>query len=150
MNLPTGAITIDSEKENSDDVFSKVLAAMKKNPFGISISKNGKIIAIKNIENLFNTFNEFPQLAQAQKEQLKKQLSESYGEKAFKSNLATSLSIFPGKHVSKGEHRTVKGKLESGVQDEMETVYELKEIGYDYYLLGGASKITTANSGIYK
>jgi hypothetical protein len=37
MDMPNGAMSIDSEKENSDDVFSKVLAAMKKNPFNITI-----------------------------------------------------------------------------------------------------------------
>lgn len=122
---------------------------MKKNHFGITISKYGKILAVKNIENIFNAFNKLPQLAQAQKEQFKKQLSESYGEKTFKSNLEMSLSMFPRKPVSKGERWTVKGKLESGMLAELETVYELKEIGSDYYQLTGTSKITTANNETY-
>lgn len=149
MDMPGGGMTMDSEKENPENVFSKVLTAMKKYPFQIKISKSGKVIEVKNIENLFSVFNDFPELPTAQKEQLKKQLSESYGEKSFKNNLEMSLSIFPAKPVSKGEQWTVKGKFESVSSAEMETTYELKEIASDYYLLTSVAKITTSNKDIY-
>ncbi|MEJ5994247.1 DUF6263 family protein [Pedobacter sp. Du54] len=149
MDMPGGGMTIDSEKENTDDVISKVLAGMKKHPFQIKISKSGKVIEVKNIEYLFSAFNEFPDLPAAQKEQIKKQLSDSYGEKSFKNNLEISLSIFPSKPVSKGEHWVVKGKLESGMSAEMETTYELKEITSDYYLLTSIAKITSSNDNVF-
>ena len=149
MNMPDGGMTIDSEKENTNDVFSKVLAVMKKHPFQIKISKSGKVIEVKNIENLFNAFNDFPDLPAVQKEQIKKQLSDSYGEKSFKNNLEMSLSVFPAKPVTKGERWTVKGKFEAGSSAEMETTYELKEITSDYYLLTSVAKITTLNNNTY-
>lgn len=149
MDMPSGGMIIDSEKESPDNVFSKVLVAMKKHPFQIKISKSGKVMEVKNIENLFNAFNDFPELPAAQKDQIKKQLSDSYGEKSFKNNLEMSLSIFPAKRVSKGEHWTVKSKFESGSSAEMETTYELKEITSDYYLLTSLAKISTSNNTTY-
>jgi hypothetical protein len=150
MDMPGGGMTMDSEKENTDDVVSKLLAVMKKHPFQIKISKSGKVMEVKNVENLFNAFNDFPELPAVQKEQIKKQLSESYGEKSFKNNLEISLSIFPTKPVHTGDRWTVKGKFETGSSAEMETTYELKEIASDYYLLTSAAKITTLPNDIYK
>ncbi|RZK25532.1 MAG: hypothetical protein EOO43_05280 [Flavobacterium sp.] len=149
MDIPGGGINIDSETQNTGDVFSKVLAAMKKHPFQVKISKRGKVLEVKNIDHLYNAFNDFPELPAAQKEQIKKQLAESYGEKSFRNNLEISLCIFPVKTVSKGERWTIKGKFESGTSAEIETTYELKEVAADYYLLTSVAKISTLNNDTY-
>ncbi len=149
MEMPSGGMIMDSEKENPEDVFSKVLAVMKNHPFQIKISKSGKVIDVKNIENLFNAFNDFPDLPAVQKEQIKKQLSDSYGEKSFKNNLEMSMSIFPAKPVSKGDRWTIKSQFESVSSAKTETTYELKEITSDYYLLTSVAKITTSDNDNY-
>lgn len=149
MDMPGGGLTINSENLNTNDVFSKVLGTMKNHSFQIKISKTGKVIEVRNIEGLFNGINEFPELPAAQKEQIKKQLADSYGEKSFKNNLEIGLSIFPKKPVSLGEFWTIKGKFESGSTAEMETTYELKEIASDYYFLTSKAKITTLNKDVY-
>ena len=142
MGMPTGEMNFDSEKKDANDMMSTMLSSMKNNPFNLKMTKSGHVIEVKNIENLFN-FDKFPQLTQDQKEQFKTQLSESYGEKTFKSNMESSMAIFPKGKVGKGDKWTVNGKLESGMSADIVTVYELKEIMPDYFVISGQSSINT-------
>jgi uncharacterized protein YajQ (UPF0234 family) len=142
MGMPTGEMNFDSEKKDANDMMSAMLSSMKNNPFNLKMTKSGHVIDVKNIENLFN-FDKFPELTQAQKDQFKTQLSESYGEKTFKSNMESSMAIFPKGKVGKGDKWTVNGKLESGMSADIVTVYELKEIMPDYFVISGQSSINT-------
>jgi uncharacterized protein YajQ (UPF0234 family) len=142
MGMPTGEMNFDSEKKDANDMMSTMLSSMKNNPFNLKMTKSGHVIDVKNIENLFN-FDKFTELTQAQKDQFKTQLSESYGEKTFKSNMESSMAIFPKGKVGKGDKWTVNGKLESGMSADIVTVYELKEIMPDYFVISGQSSINT-------
>ena len=88
MQLPQGTMEFSSEKNDDQDIFSMILGEMKNIPFEVKMSKNGKIKDVKNIESLFESaFKKFPQLTEAQLGQLKVQLMNAYGEKAFKGNI---------------------------------------------------------------
>ncbi len=142
MGLPTGDMTFSSEKEDINDMMSKMLSSMKNNPFNIKMAKSGKVIEVKNIDKLFN-FDQFTQLTQAQKDQMKVQLAESYGEKNFRGNLESSMAIYPKNAVAKDDKWTINGKLENNVSANISTTYELKEVAPTYLLISGQSTINT-------
>ena len=150
MNLPNGVMEFNSEKNDEKDVFSTILGYMKNKPFIAKMTKTGKVIEVKNVELLFlGMFDKFPQLNDAQKQQIQSQVMQTYGDKALKGNLEMSSAIFSDSPVSKGDKWKIKTKLESGMEADMESTYELKETNDVFSLISGTSKIETANKDAY-
>jgi hypothetical protein len=150
MDLPNGVMEFSSEKNDEYDLFSRFLSMIKNKPFLVVMSKSGKIIEVKNIETLFSgLFDQFPQLNDAQQQQVKDQLMQAYGEKAFKGNLEMVTAVFAGIPVSKGDKWIIKTQLESGMSANMETTYELKEIDDNSIEISGNANIETADKDAY-
>jgi hypothetical protein len=150
MNMPNGVFEFSSEKKDDNDIFSSTLGAITNKPFFVKMTKAGKVIEVKNIDSLFsNGLVRFPQLTEAQKQQVLNQVTQAYGEKAFKGNLEMITAIFPDSKVSIGDKWIIKTPLEAGMSANMETSYELKEINDSYCLIKGDSKITTADKDAY-
>jgi hypothetical protein len=150
MNLPNGVMEFSSEKNDDNDIFSTILGVMKNKPFLAKMTKTGKVNEVRNIESVFsNMFDKFPHLTEIQKQQIKDQLMQSYGEKAFKGNLEMVSAIFTDSPVEKGDKWNITTQLESGMAAKMETIYELKELSDSYYLIQGVSKIATADKDAY-
>ncbi len=147
MQLPNGTMEFNSEKQ---DVFSKILAAMKNKPFQITMTKKGKITDIKNIDQLFGSaFDQFPEIPANQKAQIKAQLQKAYGKEAFKGNIEMSTAVYPEKPVAKGDSWEIKTNLNSGMSANITTTYTYAENNTDYHLITGNSKIVTANKEAY-
>ena len=101
MKLPNGDMEFSSDKNDNNDIFSRILGLMKDKSFYIKMTKTGKINEVKGIENLFTEiFESFPNLTEAQKLQIRKQIEKSYGEKAFKRNFEMTSAIFPDSSAS--------------------------------------------------
>jgi len=150
INLPNGVMEFSSEKNDEKDIFSTILGSMKNKPFLVKMTKSGKVNEVKNIELIFSEiFNKFPQLSEAQKQQIKIQLMQAYGEKAFKGNIEMCSAIFSDSPVSKGDKWTIKTQLESAMSAKMESIYELKEITDTDCQIIGNSTITTADKDAY-
>lgn len=150
MSLPNGEMEFSSDKNDEKDIFSTILGTMKNKPFLVKMTKAGRVNEVKNIEAVFsNMFDKFPQLSDAQKQQIKGQVMQAYGEKAFKGNIEMCSAIFSDSPVSKGDKWTIKTQLESGMSAKMETVYELKELSDSYCQIFGNSKIETADKDAY-
>lgn len=150
MSLPNGTMEFSSEKEDENDIFSTILGTMKNKPFLVKMTKAGKVNEVKNIEAVFsNMFDKFPQLNDVQKQQIKGQIMQAYGEKAFKGNMEMCSAIFPDSPVAKGDKWTINTQLEAGMSAKMETVYELKEMSDSHYQIFGNSKIETADKDAY-
>lgn len=150
MELPQGVMEFSSEKNDKQDIFSMILAEMKKGMFQINLTKNGKITDIKNIESLFDpAFNKFPQIPEKQIVQIKSQLMKAYGKEAFKGNIEMITAIYPNKPVFKGDSWEIKTKLESGMSADMTTIYTLTENNSENYFISGNSKIITADKDAY-
>ena len=95
MNLPNGEAEFNSENNDDKDIYSSILSKMTNKPFLVKMTKTGKINEVKNIESIFeNVFENFPQLTDMQKQQIKNQFIQSYGEKAFKGNIEMCSAIF--------------------------------------------------------
>lgn len=150
MSLPNGQMEFSSEKNDERDIFSTILGTMKNKPFLVKMTKTGKVNEVKNIDAVFsNMFDKFPQLSDVQKQQIKGQIMQAYGEKAFKGNIEMCSAIFSDSPVSKGDKWTINTQLESGMSAKMETVYEFKELSDSYYQILGNSKIETADKDAY-
>jgi hypothetical protein len=150
MQMPQATVKFDSENPVEGDILSQVLASMINKPFQVQFSKTGRVISIKNIDALFEgAFDKFPAVSEAQKDQIKNQLKQSYGEQAFASNIEMMLAIFPDKPVKIGEKWTVQNKLKSSVNANISTTYQYMEEGADFRKIHGDSKITAEENGEY-
>ena len=149
MSMAGRDMIFDSEKIDTIDVMSKLLNAMKKNSFTIKMSKNGKVTEVKGIDRLFSSIEEIKGLTEVQKEQMKGVLSKSYGEKAFKANLEMSMAIYPSTPVKVGDTWKIAGKIQTSIDAAIETVFTLKEVTDEFYLITGNAKIITLNKDQY-
>ena len=150
MSMPNGVMDFNSEKQDGNDIFSSLLAELKNKPFLVKMTKSGKVKEVKNIEEMFSgMFDKFPQLSDMQKQQLKSQLMQAYGERSFKGSIESASAIFPETPVAKGDKWTTNTTLESGFTANITSVYELKEIGDTYCIISGTASIATDNKGDY-
>lgn len=150
MQMPQATMKFSSENPSAEDMFSQVLASMVNKPFQVQLSKSGKVVSVKNVESLFTSaFDKFPDLSEAQKAQIKGQLEQSYGEKAFASSIETVFAIYPDKPVKIGEKWTTQTKLKSGVTANIASTFEYVEEGADFRRIRGDSKITAEENGEY-
>ncbi len=150
MQMPQGNAEFSSEKDDENDIFSMILGEITKSPFEITMTKTGKITEVKNAENLFNSaFDKFPDIPVAQLNQLKSQINQAYGAKAFKGNIEMATAIFPDKPVKRGESWTINTKLESGMAADMTSNYTYVESNKDHHLIRGEAVIQTADKDAY-
>lgn len=150
MELPNETMEFGSTKRDENDVMSTVLAALVGQPFGVKMTRLGRVTDVEDIESLFSgALDQFPQIPDAQKRQIVAQLSQSFGEKAFKGNLEMVSAIFPETPVSVGDTWTVQTQLEAGMAAQVRTTYELKEAHETYYLIAGNSVIATEDKDAY-
>ncbi len=150
MEMPQGKNSFSSEKDDETDIFSTILKEMTGHPFQITMTNTGKITEVKNAESLFDAaFDKFPNIPEAQLNQLKTQINQAYGAKAFKGNIEMATSIFPDKPVKKGESWTIETQLESGMAADMTTNYTYVESDKSHHVIRGESVIKTADKDAY-
>lgn len=150
MQLPQGKMKFSSEDKNEQNIFSSLLAEMKKFPFEITMAKTGKVIKVKNMDAMFDSmFKKFSDIPENQLAQIKAQLKNAYGEKAFKGNIEMITAIYPNHPIRKGESWEINTKLESGMSGNINSTYNLTEKSSDYYIIVGKSIITTEDKDAY-
>lgn len=150
MKMPQGTMEFNSEKNNPNDIFSKILGAIIDKPFEVKMSKSGKVTDVKNVEALWeNAINQFEQIPEAQKEQLRAQITKAYGSKALKGNIEMVTAIYPENPVKKGDKWVVNTNLESGMSAKVTTDYEFADQTADFALIKGNSSIKTADKDAY-
>ncbi len=150
MNLPNGKKEFDSENSNENDVFSTILSAMTGKEFTVQMSRVGKILSVQNLDSVFgNLFDQFPQLAAEQVQQMKAQLKQAYGEKAFKGSFEMVTAIYSNAAVEKGSTWQITTHLESGMAATLQTTFEWKEKTEAYHLIIGSGIIKTLDKDAY-
>ncbi|NEM98179.1 DUF6263 family protein [Pontibacter burrus] len=150
MQLPQGAVEFSSEKNDPNDVFSRILGSMKNKPFRLVMSKSGKVTEIQDIDALWGTaINQFSELSEAEKAQIQEQIMKSYGEAAMKGSIESATAIYPEKLVNKGDKWTVSTKLEAGMAADLTTDFQYAENNADHALIKGNATIATANKDAY-
>lgn len=150
MKLPSGDVSFDSNKKDTNDIFSNILNSIIDKPFFVKMTTLGRIVEVKNIDSIFDgALIKFPDLSEDQKQQMKAQLKQAFGEKAFKGNFEMITSIYSNNPVEKGDNWTIKTNLESGMAGTLVTTFELKDEGENYNLIIGNGKIETLNKDAY-
>jgi len=150
MELPTGIVSFESDKNNPNDIFSTIMGNMTNKPFAIVMSKTGKILSIGGTENLAKgLFDGVTQLNDEQKSVFRDQLMTSFGPTAFKSNIEIGTAVFPSVKVGVNDTWRINSALEAGMQTKMSTTFTLNEVTASAYMVHGESVITPQNSNEY-
>lgn len=150
MKLPNGEMIFNSEKDDKTDIFSSILAEIKGKQFLVKMSGIGKIVEVENLDFIFeNMLNKFPALTLVQKQQIKTQLKQAYGGKAFKGSFEMITAIYPNTAVAKGGNWEIKTILETGFAATLITSFELKDKTESYNLIVGKGKIVTMDKDAY-
>jgi len=107
MHMSTASgimMDFESDKGDSKDIFSTIMANMTNRPFSIVMSKTGKLLAISHTENLSKgLFDNVTGLTDEQQAQFREQLMKSFGPKAFKGNIEIGTAVFPDVKVAKND-----------------------------------------------
>ena len=152
MQTPYGPFVASSEDNESGNIFSAVLGAMKNKPFEVVMAKTGKVLEVNNIENLIDSAIsqfDYMQISEEQKQQVKTQLMKAYGAEAFRGSTEMVTAIFPDNLVNKGDKWNVKTNMESGMSVKITTDYELFDQTSDYFIIKGNSTIKTEDKDAY-
>jgi len=150
MELPTGTMSFESDKNDKNDIFSTIMQNMTNKPFSIVMSKTGKVLSIGNTEALSRgLFDNVAQLNDEQKAQFREQLMKSFGPDAFKSNIEIGTAVFPNVKVAVNDTWSVKNHSEDGMQTKMTTIFTLNEVTASAYMVHGESVISPRNANEY-
>ncbi|RKD91674.1 DUF6263 family protein [Mangrovibacterium diazotrophicum] len=148
MKMPQTTMTFSSETPDSQDPLSSMLAKMTQRSFQFTLSKKGEVLAVKNLDVLMDSaLSEIGDLPAVQKEQLMKQLSDSYGEDAFRGSMGTMLTIFPDHPVAVGDSWKSSLALKSGMTMDVAMTYTFKGEEGGFYLISGEGTMATPEGG---
>ena len=153
MNLTVAGRTAsyDSDDKNSSNPLSKVMAAMMDKPFTMTVSRSGKVIAVKNMERVYaDAFKGPSQITEAQQAQLKKQVEKSFGAAAVKKNFQDAFAMLPTIAVGLNDKWAASTTSESVVAINEKISYTLKDITDKAFLINGESVITSAGTSDFK
>ncbi|HEX4849671.1 MAG TPA: DUF6263 family protein [Puia sp.] len=144
--LPNGEAAFSSERNDLNDITSTMLSSIKGQEFYVEMTRRGKIIRVKGLDSILEKMlKPFAQLTDDQKQQMKGQLGQAFGEKAFKGSFEMITAIYPAMPVEVGNSWTVQTKLESTMSATLSTTYTLKEKSSNYILITGKGTIKTAD-----
>ncbi|TFF40714.1 DUF6263 family protein [Mucilaginibacter psychrotolerans] len=158
MHMEFGGKVIEFSSDlKSEDLISKFVRSMINKPFGIVMSRRGKIVEVKNIDSLFaGVIKDFPPISDAQVAQVIAQMKQSFGEKSIKGNLQETFVIFPKVPLAvKGNWTTVNATEAAAISLTTKTTYTLNAIADKYYDVSGTAVITSdkvpafKKSGVY-
>jgi hypothetical protein len=151
MQTPQATMDFNSDAKDPQDLPSKLLAALRDKPFLVSISKNGRVLSVKNIDKIMTSvFDGITSVDSTQKAQVKTQFTQSFGEAAFKGNLEQTLAIYPGKKVAKNDTWVIHVQLESTMSANITTTYQLLDITDAGYVIHGDGKLATLSDKVSK
>ncbi len=150
MKLPNGSLTFNSDKLDEKDMLSSTLSAIIGKPFFMKMTKVGKILEVKNLDSVVaKIVDQSTQLSYTTKQQVKAQMLQAYGEKAFKGSFEMVTNIFSNAAVEKGSTWNITTKLESGMAATLKTTYEYKDKTDKYNLIIGNGKFETLDKDAY-
>jgi len=144
MKMPQMTMTFSSETPDAKDPLSPMLVQLTKSSFQVKLTEAGELKEVTGLDSLMNSlFDSLGDLPEAQKAQMKKQLSDSYGTEAFKSNMGGVLSILPDRPVKEGDTWNRVVKIESGMALSQDITYTYLGEKDGCYLIGGEGKVST-------
>lgn len=151
MSMAGNTMEFSSDKPGADDPLSKILVTFIDKPFMVRMSKKGKIEEVKGMDKLWEgIIGQVGAMDEAQKQQIKQQMVDAFGEKSLRGSIEMVTAIFPENPVAVGEKWVLKGKLESVTQADITTTYELKDFSSDSYTISGKANVVTPENSDFK
>jgi hypothetical protein len=142
MKMPQGSMEFDSEKPQPGQPMGEMLAQMKNMVIKMTMNNKGKVLKLNDMDKEFDKIvKAIDGVNDAQKAQMKKQISQSYGNKSLKSNIEMSTAIFPDKEVKIGDTWKIKTKLQSTFEADVESTFKLVAINDKHYILESEATI---------
>jgi len=143
-------LNFDSDKKGQQDIMSNILGNMTGKAFSLIMTKKGKVASINDIENIYsNLFDGIPNVTDDQKAQLKNQMIQSFGAKAFKGSIELGTAIFPDNKVAKNNTWEIATQLESIVKAKVKTTFSLQDITDNSYLVHGDAVMASDKDAPY-
>lgn len=151
MQLPNGNVAFNSDDKDTTNIMARIMSGITNKPFTATLTRSGRIRSIENAENMITSMIDgFKEVPAEKKEQLKNQLSQSFGSGALKSNLEMAMSVLPEVPVSKNDKWTIKNNLQGAMSGKMVSVYQLMDITPQSFVIHGNATIETDNTADYK
>lgn len=148
IKMPQGTTYFSSS--SSDNIFSMIVSKMKGHPFKVYMYKTGEIKRITGIEELVEkAISGVAALPEQQVAQIKQQLLQAYGEKAFKGSFETVTNILPGKQVQLNEKWEVVTNMETLMAAKRLATYTLTGIDENYFTIEGTTTMQTEDKDAY-
>ena len=143
IDMAGNTVTMDSKKNDPQDLPSTMIAVMMNKPFNIEMTKSGRVKSVTNLDKIFATFDTFTQVDAARREQVKTMLMQSFGPNAFKGSIEVGTAIFPAAPVAKDGKWVVNTSLESPVKAAVSVNYQLVDVAAGLYIIHGDGTITS-------
>lgn len=150
MGLPQGKVEFSSEDPAEGDAFSKILAAVIGKSFSLTMTETGKVEEIKGLDALWEeSISGFEGISEMEKQQIKSQVANAYGEKGMKSSIETATAIFPENLVKKGDQWVINTTMEAGMSAKATTTYTYLGKEGDMAMIKGKGVLETLNKEEY-
>jgi hypothetical protein len=134
-------LNFNSDKP-SEDVLSNFFYQMCRTPFYITMNALGEINSVEGIGRLVENGIKGLDLPKEKVEQIKANLTDAYGEKAFKGNFEIITLIYPKAAVEFNEvWETETAIYSKNIQASLKTNYHLVQSGGEYLQVDGESKM---------
>lgn len=135
-------VAMGMDVKSMNKTFEEALTAMEDKSFEMTITRTGKVTAVKDIEELLKgVIDNLSDLPAAQKAQVETQIMQSYGGDAVKQNLEMLTAIYPEHSVKPGDNWTVDSKINFGMTMDISTKYELDKLTNKEVIISGKSLI---------
>jgi hypothetical protein len=144
MNIVIGDKTImdvNSDDKDKQDIFSKLMSGILNKPITVLISNSGKVLDIKHSENLYSgIFDSLPQVTEEQKAKFLKQMEDSFGDKALKTNFQDAFTMYSAKPIGVNDKWVATNTLNSMILATIKTNYTmLQPTDKDFVIHGDAT-----------
>jgi len=143
MDMAGNTVTMDSKKNDPQNLPSTMIAAMMNKTFNIEMTKSGRVKSVTNLDKIFDAFDTFTQVDAARRAQVKAMLMQSFGPNAFKGSIEVGTAIFPVAPVAKEDKWVVNTTLESPVKAVVTVNYQLIDVAAGLYIIHGDGTITS-------
>ncbi len=120
----------DTSKENQmDGMFRKIFSSMLNQHFKIVMSPKGAVLKIEGLKELVESMSANLNVPEAVREQMKKQMAQSFNEDQLKQSFGQAFSIYPDKPVKVGDSWTKNfDQTVNNMKMSQDIKYTVKEI----------------------
>ncbi|HLT79796.1 MAG TPA: DUF6263 family protein [Cyclobacteriaceae bacterium] len=144
MEMPMVTMEFNSEKADGADIMSTILASMMHKPFGVTMTRRGEVTEMRNLSTLLDsTLEKYPQMTEEQKNQIRAQLANTFGENGLKGNIEMTTFIFPEGPVAISDTWSTQTQVDAEWSFAVKSIFRLEAIEAGHYVVSAKSEVST-------